>query len=78
MFKRTDNGERTTIVVCLPLGMKGIFISGKYGKSISIQKWREVGDNFVVLKMVKLEEVFTNIFRFSKSVTLLEKGVDFV
>ena len=78
MFKRTDKGDTTTIVACLPLGVKLVFIFGKYGKRASLQKWREDGDRFAILKTFRVEEVSTNIFKLSKSVELLEKGVDFV
>lgn len=78
MFKRTDKGDTTTIVACLPLGVKLVFIFGKYGKRVSLQKWREVGDRFAILKTFRVEEFSTNIFKLSKSVELLEKGVDFV
>ena len=78
MFKRTEKGDTTTIIACLPLGVKVVFISGKYGKRLSLQKWREVGDNFAILKTLNLEEVSKNLFKVSKSVNILEKGVDFV
>ena len=78
MLKKMKSGDTTTIVACIPLGVKGIFIFGKYGKSTSLPKWREGGDRFAILKTVKVEDVSTNIFRFSKSVNILEKGVDFV
>ena len=78
MFKKTKKGDTTTIVMCFPLGMKLVFISGKYGKHASLQKWREVGDRFAILKTVKVEEVSKTLFKVSKSVNILEKGVDFV
>lgn len=78
MLKKMKKGDTTTIVACLPLGVKGIFISGKHGRSASLQKWREVGDRFAILKTFKVEEVSKNLFKVSKSVTLLEKGVDFI
>ena len=73
MFKRTEKGDTTTIIACLPLGVKVVFISGKYGKRISLQKWREVGDNFAILKTLNLEEVSQDLFKVSKSVNILEK-----
>ena len=78
MFKRTKKGDTTTIVVCFPMmNTKMVFISSRYGRCLSLQKWREYGD-LAVFKTMNLEEVSKNIFKVSKFVNLLEKGVDFV
>lgn len=79
MFKRTKKGDTTTIVVCFQLmNTKMVFSSSRYGIRVSLQKWREYGNSFAVFKTINLEEVSKNLFKVSKSVALLEKGVDFV
>lgn len=77
MLKKIKKGDTTTIVVCLPLNTKMVFISSRYGIRISLQKWREYGD-IAVFKVLNFEEVSKNLFKVSKSVNILEKGVDFV